>query len=1069
MPIASPFIMGVPNRNQPFSPFGTMTPQVDTSLGNPVETAIGTTVESAIDTLTFGLWQPDIIPEEQEQQDPVATMFGRISGNIAGFVPMMEFGAMPAATRLLGAFGWGRTLRAGMSMTKGATALHGLAQTGTAFAIHDVAREFVKQVKEQDADAYAMGDAAIRGMVGGGIFGFIGGYAAHAAPVRRLVYDGVAMMAADAVNMAAEGDNPYDHPKELAQSFLLGAAMAVPSLVNWRGKRIDANSEQMRTAENLRRMFADPNSSTGKQIETVTKRLGIDKEPEIVRMLTVLKSSEKPKKMKTVESISEIDVERMRWGKDLNTPVSAGHRGRLKQIQKQLGIGDEMWRDMLGSVTAERTRTSTELTSGEAKRVMSDLISYSGQYVSEANEANMLSGKIRKAAGLGEQRTTEYGGLSGVMKFTPVDKVLEKMGMGDFLSDPTRARRYMDSEVNAVGNEIKSAIDMFETASGTGTIEGVKTAVFNRPSQGIAALEAALEISNPAELRQTLRGFNKAQRQAYLELRKITNFYFNRTNETRRFLGLDEIKDRAGYLRKVMKAPVADEVGLTYEQVSAQMKPGTKNLEEAVNPTALPRKDTAVGEAAFTGKDRLYRRMMNMVHHDAKEIYLHQPTRAVKAAVDNLTKVGAMTDAEARYTVEYMKNFVLAEPTESWKKMDVSFKQFLKGTHIEDTLNGIMSKFNINREIGDRPATQLINMFGRGVGAGMIAGRPSLAFRNMFQGFLPHAFASTKSVAKGMLYGMNEEMSRRMETSDIYQKSLTMMEEGISARGIMGASAVDVVKKTSGMAYYEIGDKILADATGKHGYSTKSGRALRAQAKKGEAVFSEDEWATRIIPEAEYYINTAQFMYDLMGMPGTFSTPGGKVLFKLQSWPMNYMFKYLDEGVHRAKTGYRSWDTKHEMKLTNIERYGIVKHFVGMSLIVNALAQIGLDYTSIGGITPTYTKEEGFDIKLGAMTMRPSPGASLINGIQKLWSDDEYERKEGFRAVKWIMAPVAIPGYLAGREVFRAIERGERKELLFKTPRKPGRRAGKTVHGISSPFRPISLTPPKPFKNPFGE
>ena len=1044
--------------------------------GDPFTTFVGTTAESAIDMLTFGIWQPDIIPEAQEQANPTATMLGRVAGNIAGFLPAMSVSGV-AAGRALSLFGWGRNVKAGLSLTKGAIATHGLFQTGSQFAIHDVAREFVRQIKENDPDAYAIGDAALTGFIGGGIFGFIGGYAAHTYPAQRLIYNGGAMAAADAVNMAAQGDNPLDYPEELAQSFLMGMAMAAPTLVNWRGKRVHRDEAIIENAQAIRKMFADPKSDAGKIIQKVTKDMGVIDEPQVQQMLKVLKvMGGSPETGKKLVEVARINPDSWKWGGDMNAPVKAGHRGMLKKIHKQLGISDDDFHGMVSTVTKGRVKSSNDLTAGEAKAVLTDLVNYSQQYVDKVSDAGQLAATIRKQVGLGDVPVTEYTGLAGVLKFKPIDTVLRKLGMIDFLDDVRRSKRYMATELHHLGNEVKAAIDMFEVASKTTGRAVSKSAVGNRPTEAMALLERALEMNKGAELQALLKTFNPAQKEAFRSIRKVTNFYFERTNEARKFLGLDPIQYREGYLAKVYKGQVAEEVGLTYETIQAQRKGApTRAIKEPENVRAIARKEGAVGEEVFTGRDRLYRRVMNMAHHDAKEIYLHQPVRVVKATVNQLLDAGVMTPAEAKFAVEYTQNFALNQPSESWRKLDASLKGFLSAKRlnagsIEGAINGMMETFRLNYSITDRPATDAIRVFGAGVSRGMIAGRPSLAFRNMFQSFLPHQFVSTKAMAKAMFYDTPEGLQKRLDADDIWQFSQTMAEEGVGGKGAMGlVHAKFNVKNSANAAYWEMADNIIMDSAGKRGYSTSAGRALRAKSKN-KHVFAEDEWSSRIMPEVRHMISGTQWMYDSMGLPGTFATPGGKVMFKLQSWPMNYVFNYLDEGIHRAKTGYRSWDTAKQMKLTAVERAGILKHFAGMALVVNAFAQLGMDYSSTAGITPTYTEEEGFRVRVGAFNFRPSPGMALITGLQKMWSDDEVERTQGRREVKWILGPATIPSYLAGRELKRAIDTGDRSGLLFKMERKRGRRPKqKAVHGVSSPFKsPFTTGRGSPFGQPFA-
>ena len=119
---------------------------------------------------------------------------------------------------------------------------------------------------------------------------------------------------------------------------------------------------------------------------------------------------------------------------------------------------------------------------------------------------------------------------------------------------------------------------------------------------------------------------------------------------------------------------------------------------------------------------------------------------------------------------------------------------------------------------------------------------------------------------------------------------------------------------------------------------------------------------------------------------------------------------------------------------------------------------LGLDYTSILGLSVTdrdnakvpipYTDK---GIKLGVFGIRPNPGTTAFLALTDLVSGDDYEQSMAWRELSSLIPASTVPGWLAGKDVLKAIDKGEPGRLLFKYNYEP-RKKKRTTHGMQ-PFK----------------
>jgi hypothetical protein len=242
------------------------------------------------------------------------------------------------------------------------------------------------------------------------------------------------------------------------------------------------------------------------------------------------------------------------------------------------------------------------------------------------------------------------------------------------------------------------------------------------------------------------------------------------------------------------------------------------------------------------------------------------------------------------------------------------------------------------------------------------------------------------------------------------------------------------VERTMRATYYQTLDYIRSDKyKDLKGWRDADGIAGRA---KNPNYLSEREMKV-LKEEVDFVASHTQFLYNATGLPLVTRSDALAPLFKLMSYPMNYRYKYINELYTRMTTGSPSWakGMKDAPKLPWNQRLGLVKHFVGLGVLVAGLEQAGLDYSSMLGVYVSgKDKKDTLPIPFtdarvgsGIFSTRPSPGMSLLLSIKDSLSSDPYIQKMGQRNFK---RSIPIPGAGAFTDIKDALTEGERADML---------------------------------------
>ncbi|KKM68984.1 hypothetical protein LCGC14_1455330, partial [marine sediment metagenome] len=475
-----------------------------------------------------------------------------------------------------------------------------------------------------------------------------------------------------------------------------------------------------------------------------------------------------------------------------------------------------------------------------------------------------------------------------------------------------------------------------------------------------------------------------------------------------------------------------------------------------------------------------------MTSMDAKDIFLNRSLEIMRAQHNVLIGLGKMTTSQSDLLIDYTNTTLLNVPTPTTIALNKSLDKFFKSGsgRIDKVFNVIMEALNGQKPTGN-PVSALTNTWGKAITNTYIALRPKLALRNMFQSLYMQPFVGIGNTAKAIASPIPEGLKPFLKRSGVFRKSMLQSEEHMgSERGFKSQVAGEVfttshgpfnVTNVSKGHYFNFIDKLNSN----RGLATKSGKELRVKVK----ATGEKNWREYMAPDEkvmfEYgldkMIQTTQFVYDAPGMPGIFRSQAGKVAFKLQSYPMNYAFSYIDALYKEAKTGRPLWlkdNMAPDYKLTTWERMGMLKHFVGLSLVVGGIrSAFDLDYSSIVGfsIAPDkITEGKGFGklpIRPGVFGFRPSLAFQVFDSIQTAaFSENEYEKAQAYRSLKTLgLIPIgakAAGGY-AAFDLLKATKEKSRTGLLFKQVPKSKR---KKRYIKPAPYVPFKTFPtPKPF------
>jgi hypothetical protein len=1083
--------------------FNQQYPQIADTPSDPLSTFIGTMMESAVDEASFGIFKPDIVPQNQEELDKYSAMVGHMAGSIAGFIPSIALsgGAVTVTGRVLSGMNFGRKLIKGAEVASKASRAAGFLgggvfKTGSAFAVHDVVREYINQVEKDDPDLANLGKAAATGFLTGGIFGFTGTVTKGTHPVNQMVWGGFSMATANAIGLAEDGE---DITKEnMIQSFILGAGLAAIGSRHWKQDR--AANDQAIKNESLKFMdeSSNPNSDLRKVLDKYTGGLSKQMPAEIEKTIApfldrkppeyVYGKGKKAKDLNKPEKIpsnikTEYEKKQYLASKTKPKTVSDTFRNEGIELSEQevkiletpppetINAQNIDW----GSVGAEVTEKTvpgkktkitaskeayswdvagfetspTGISKGAAKNlhaIFAEDIDWHQKppskqtpkervdFAREAKDYNEVSLGGIMNVDTSRVPTSGLGGLTGWA--TPVHRLVTTANMGDILEPITTQKQWMDLHIGKIRDFMGVLKTEFNQSWNVTTKQKVTGIFKDQPTDAMEQFYSIMTMSNKKEYLRSMAGLTEKQQGVVKDARLIFDYFYNRHNEYLVQTGKPPLTKREGYVRRLIEWDKAKEMGFTFEEPELKQRKATKMAGGVNDPTAMQ----VVTPEAPVSHD-VFKAMNNALMFDMKTIYLNDPVRLLKATVDYKVKMGELSPEAGRFIAEYTNEFILGIPSANTTKMNGALAGFIKKMDFPGGVEWMDKHFKTN--FGERPVDAIARTFSKSTTLGMMGGRISLAIRDCFQSFFPAGgYFSYKNLAKAMstpTEKMGATYNKLIKESSVYNTmKRSVIDEGIE-RGAKKSVLLQTyssdfnVDNTFKGSYFGVTEKIKKNLGG---WADKAGMDLRKMSGNND-VYSETE-LFRIKKEMEFTAMTTQFLYHVTGQSGVAMNPVGRIATKFQSFLMNYTTSYLPDMWNRLWTGHPSWDVTQTLKIPLSERVGIFKHVAAMGLMVAAAERAGFDLTSIAPLSYKTVGNEDKPwygkFKSGIIDFRPSPGVALWQGLSNLMSGSDTKRALAKRELATLIPAMTVPGFLSGREVAGAIKEGEPTRLFVKKP-----------------------------------
>lgn len=1032
------------NRIVPFQSVGQVTqpfqqPKVE---ANPIDIALGTFTESASDVSTFGVFNPDIVPAYVEQQYPISSTIGHIAGSLAGMY--VSLGASFKVTRgLLNMFSFGKNVGKAIDALQlvprvAETAkpfISSMGESVVAFALHDTAREFIRQMDVNEPDATNL----VKKAIGGGVFGMFTSAPALAFnmshPAIQALTQGTMFGVASAINDAWEGRDVMDEDYWKTQGIVniaQGVALGLWQSKGWKERRIMSEEKSYNVYNQMmEQMQKEGNLDNPKAIKSV---LDLFKEMDIET--TVMN----PQYKDFFNKIKKWSLEAVKKNQEV-TPT----RGKLKGMQKALGMSDDAWHTYLKEQTGKSS--SKDLSHEEILDVWNGLLDYTGMNYAKGDEPSNL-----RNLGLNER-------LLGMLGAG--DRIIMRIGAGDMIRPLIAGNIMLNEEMMMVSNYMNALkhkwTRLYEQRTGKPTIgERAKTAI-GYTSNAIEDFHNRIISNNMDNLTPEMRG-------VMIDYRKFTDFMFNRHNQARAILGLDKIGYVDFYERALIDVPAMLRSG------KREMIPkGRETLlqrryitEETTRGTEMSRKPEDVRAQYIYHKDS-FSAAVNMATLDLKKVYLDIPRVTAKRQFDMLLAQGKIDKTTYEFVNDYINYAIYNKPTPAKIKVDRAVEHFLDNNKIGQALDTWASYVNVS--LRHNPVKTIINGYGNIISSAYLGLRPKVALRNAVQFTMTYGMYDAKDIARAITFKEPELFTKLKKDSLVWRVTQGQSEEHIGKAVGSETMAnlnemqytwfnkgqiknVDITMKAS---YYNTLDKIKR---GEKGWADPNGIEMR---KKNKDALTENE-IDNIRREMDEGASNTQFVYAAWGMQMVYRTIMSP-FFKLGSFTLNYAHRYLGEMTYRMIHNQPSWARgKEGYQLSKGQRFGLVRQFVGIGLLVAAFEEMGLDYSSILPIS--WTKKRGW--KGGIFDLRPSPAVTMIETIRDRFSGDPYTSSVASKRLKDM---IPVPGLMAYKSMKKAMKTGEAEELLFY---KPYNRRYNTGSITVPSSQPISFPKNRPFSQ-FGK
>ncbi len=1021
------------------------------SESNALDVLFGTAAETAVDVGSFGILQPDIISDLAEAQHPMATTIGRVAGTLAGFVP--SFGASSLAVKgIYGVFKFSSSIfKTAQTIDMAATAVNAsltanaikgaaagkmfsaplmfrsATQAAPVFALYDTAREFVRQTKEDDPDVAALGWQALRGAGTGWFMGSIAGGFSIARPVTQAIAMGTTMAGAETTFDAWNGEDVLSAEyatQKLIPNIALGVAMGLYGSIGWEQRR-----EELVEA-GLKGGHAELQNWQNTTIMDKLKADGITTPEEYLKAITI---TEPTGNVPLDEFPQNIQFMRLLWDSFKKWDFTAGNKlrpaqARMHTVKNSVGLPDADYQNILKEFTGKSS--SKDLT-------VDDYITLESQLRQTVGVEKY--DKIVPKARLNIDMKT-FGPLQQTLSMP--DTAAMTNGWWGFVQHMHNAKAYQlifkEKQNLMVDAFIGKYTELFDKGIKDGkvtpiakqpVIEGMSVGqkVFSKisplPSHAMVDLSARLESGNLAGLTGPLKSMVKEYRDTQAQ-------YLDMLNATRGFIGQKAMKPKEFYMRHVVDIPAMLRAGISREEMATQqIKSGKmKTAEDFLVGTEYQRRKGIpyVNDAGAA--------LRNMIQVDVQAIFLREPWKILNTSLRNVLKTNPELKPQVDDIVEHINKIMFEKPSKSTTYLTNRTLGFLKDNKVGNALDSFFAGAGI--DVGKRPFESASGAISNWISQAYVAFNPALDFLNAVQWSYTVPTVTAGNAWRGLITKDTALLAEIKKNSLYYKMAVGKPLENLTEKGALAQSgfinfltknklAIDTSMR---MKYHQGREYIWNPKYKSVGAASTEGTAKRAELRtSGNANWmeymtkSERHFLERYVDESA---NSANFLYNVLGAPYIQRSAVARPFVTLTSYPMNYVYKYLNELGTIAMTGTPHWAKAEglKIKLPLTERLGIIKHLVGVAVIAGAVEKYtGFDYSQLGIVSLTKQDknhwynigDENWGVAFGGvLNIRPNPATSLVLAVKDaLTSDDTYVRNMAMSNIKRLnFVPIPYSG-----------------------------------------------------------
>ncbi len=498
--------------------------------------------------------------------------------------------------------------------------------------------------------------------------------------------------------------------------------------------------------------------------------------------------------------------------------------------------------------------------------------------------------------------------------------------------------------------------------------------------------------------------------------RNLSRTMLNAQNEVRELLNMPLIPNRQAYYRH-MAIETAKEVWQGNYSLPSDLAYWSSRVvgKRVFNPMEIPRKipDDLL---EYFSKDLGYV-TKSILWTGLKEIYLSQPLKAFTAQLNVLSKgmmpfsslsPQEMAKAEAiatlptslhKWVVEYVNAVIKGQQTE----LDASINRMITQSGIGKLFDTVLKEFG--RSIGTKPVTKMAEFSGRLIINATIGTKPRQIIRNLFQAVQNIALYGVRATLRAELPA-GKTLSRLLDQS-LFLKTYARVEElppsamGKVERAWMwsyGKSAIFNARKGMKAAYYGTSPLITNKGNAKYGWASPE------RTYKEERGFLYPDEERNLIREMEFGAGVTQYQYISMGMPEIFRYKTLIPFTRLQSWWMNYFFKFNREAMGRFWNGHVGWDKN--LRLPPSMRLNWLKYLVLGGAVLTAM---GYKRSFMRDVLPHWASPAG---------------QFAVGAYSYVTAADDRERENSKKAMFYSIQAFA-PG-LIDYKMYNAVWNGER-------------------------------------------